>query len=472
MQEQAAAASAVLPPLPSGYHSCSPDHSPAGAMVGPMRTPRGGFGLPFGSLAALVQRSPAQSVQSAHSIAVPVAHAGHAAADGAHHTLGTPWPLRRRRCCCFLVFAPLVAAAALLATSTSPLRDAIPPLTVVVTAAAGTPAPPAPQSPAPAKATQSPPAPPPPTASPTAASASPALAATVSPPPPPPPRLIAIGDLHGDWEWSLQSLKLAGVVNSSLQWAAGTDHLVQTGDIVDRGSSSLRLVWFVEQLKREAAASGGTVSTLLGNHELMNLQGDFRYAPLDELRALGEGSATAGQRRWAAQWGPTGAVGQLMRREREVVVAAGEGMCRSAFVHAGLRPAHLVRGREKDAADPLHGLLLWLRQALGGPGSGAQDERYRWLFGEDGTFWDRTHSMALEQSACPLVTGALKQLKAYRLVIGHTVQADMRTRCGGRLHLIDVGVSRAYAGRAAAWECKDGVASQIMRDGTRRRLDP
>ena len=41
---------------------------------------------------------------------------------------------------------------------------------------------------------------------------------------------------------------------------------------------------------------------------------------------------------------------------------------------------------------------------------------------------------------------------------GHTVQpGGMTTRCAGRLHLIDVGVSDAYIGRGAAWSCEEGT---------------
>lgn len=56
---------------------------------------------------------------------------------------------------------------------------------------------------------------------------------------------------------------------------------------------------------------------------------------------------------------------------------------------------------------------------------------------------------------------------ANRMVIGHTVQeGGMATRCGGGLHLIDVGISSRYVGRGAAWSCEDGVVRAHYEDRT------
>ena len=41
------------------------------------------------------------------------------------------------------------------------------------------------------------------------------------------------------------------------------------------------------QLQQEAKDAGGAVHTLLGNHELMNLNSQFAYVSREELAALG-----------------------------------------------------------------------------------------------------------------------------------------------------------------------------------------
>src|SRR4030042_2360365 len=50
-------------------------------------------------------------------------------------------------------------------------------------------------------------------------------------------KIIAVGDLHGDYENFVLILKNPKVrlVDDNLHWIGGKTHLVQTGDIMDRG---------------------------------------------------------------------------------------------------------------------------------------------------------------------------------------------------------------------------------------------
>ncbi|GAB4828015.1 Synaptotagmin-like protein 2 [Ancistrocladus abbreviatus] len=93
---------------------------------------------------------------------------------------------------------------------------------------------------------------------------------------PPPDRLVAIGDIHGDLGKFKQSLTLAGLINASDHWCGGSATVVQVGDVLDRGGEELKILYFIEKLKRQAARSGGSIITMNGNHEIMNVDGDFR----------------------------------------------------------------------------------------------------------------------------------------------------------------------------------------------------
>lgn len=47
-------------------------------------------------------------------------------------------------------------------------------------------------------------------------------------------RIVAIGDLHGDYEHALTILKFADVVDKDGKWSGNVDVLVQMGDVMDR----------------------------------------------------------------------------------------------------------------------------------------------------------------------------------------------------------------------------------------------
>ena len=93
----------------------------------------------------------------------------------------------------------------------------------------------------------------------------------------PSPRVVAIGDVHGDFDAFRGILEHAGIVNPAGRWIAGNTTLVQTGDLTDRGPKVRAVLNFIIDLEKQAAAAGGRVEVLLGNHEAMNMIGDGRY---------------------------------------------------------------------------------------------------------------------------------------------------------------------------------------------------
>ena len=57
-----------------------------------------------------------------------------------------------------------------------------------------------------------------------------------------PERLIAIGDIHGDFRAAKKALKLAGVIDGDNQWIGGETWVVQTGDQLDRGDDEEKIL--------------------------------------------------------------------------------------------------------------------------------------------------------------------------------------------------------------------------------------
>ena len=90
-------------------------------------------------------------------------------------------------------------------------------------------------------------------------------------------RIVAVSDIHGAYGALVETLQEADVVDKRLAWSGGKTHLVITGDLLDRGPDSRRVMDLVMRLEIEAPRAGGRVHQLLGNHEVMNLIGDLRY---------------------------------------------------------------------------------------------------------------------------------------------------------------------------------------------------
>ncbi|KAL8270387.1 hypothetical protein Esti_005711 [Eimeria stiedai] len=250
-----------------------------------------------------------------------------------------------------------------------------------------------------------------------------------------PGRVVAVGDLHGDAENALLLLDALEVVDKKTKkWKGGSTLLVQTGDIVDRGPDGKVLYDLFEGWKRQAQAAGGKVVTLLGNHDAMNICGDFRYVHPRETTQFGGLSS----RRLA--FSEHGHYGALLLSLASAVRING-----MIFSHAGVTPAFAGLG--------LRGLHELLSAELRG-GCSLHYKKHRgyspeslFATGDDGPLWTRLYTLSPSHEGCPALTKALLLLQADVMVVGHTVQESLsvETRCGGRLIAIDTGVSRYVA---------------------------
>ena len=87
------------------------------------------------------------------------------------------------------------------------------------------------------------------------------------------------------------------------QWIAGKAVLVFTGDLIDKGPHSLKVVQLAAALRKAAAESGGQVVTLLGNHEAEFLADPSEKKVKDFAQNLrGAGLTPEMSRRAEAKW--------------------------------------------------------------------------------------------------------------------------------------------------------------------------
>jgi hypothetical protein len=86
-------------------------------------------------------------------------------------------------------------------------------------------------------------------------------------------RIIAVGDIHGDYDNFVTILQKTGILSEKLHWIAEQTHFVQTGDIMDRGPHAKKAFDLMMRMEKEAQEAGGMVHFLIGNHEEMNITG-------------------------------------------------------------------------------------------------------------------------------------------------------------------------------------------------------
>ncbi len=95
-----------------------------------------------------------------------------------------------------------------------------------------------------------------------------------------------IGDIHGCAAAMRALLRRIGLVDAEAAWSGGDATLIFVGDFVDRGPDGLAVLDDVVRLEREAAAAGGAVAGLLGNHDAMFL--GVRVLGAEAMPGLGQ----------------------------------------------------------------------------------------------------------------------------------------------------------------------------------------
>lgn len=265
-------------------------------------------------------------------------------------------------------------------------------------------------------------------------------------------RILSIGDLHGDFIQTSGILRNLGLMDAEGGWAGGQDVLIQTGDIADRGNQEMDVYKALFRLQDEARVSGGEVIMLLGNHELMNLQGD--YSSANVLDSAGLGGSVAKR---TAEFGPTGWLGKQLRQRGQVVARIGEkyGFTYPVlYAHAGILPAvaealdhrsnsSSVEDAGQQAADALNAAVR--RRLSNRTWAEIRDDNSTY-FAETGPFWTRHLARSLDTGLCVELEQSLRIFGTTRMVVGHTPQADGKVhhRCRGRLVLADTLISSAY----------------------------
>jgi len=292
-------------------------------------------------------------------------------------------------------------------------------------------------------------------------------------------RIIAIGDVHGDEGALIACLRMSECIDGDGNWCGGTTNVVQIGDILDRGDEERGCMERLFNLKVQAAAAGGAVHVLLGNHEAMNVDWDFDYVGLggfdgwesrDQLHTKPSSflsnvfsSVASGLRgssiprilkdRAKAFTVGTG-FAALTLSEMPLVIQIGDTVC----VHGGLELRHLDSG--------LHLLNEEVSQWLRGSAP-----RPPLIDDETCPIWNRSFSAPadrpLTEKNARKLEYVLSAMGASRLIVGHTPQIgginSFVSNLGYEVWRTDTGMSRWV--KNGPIECLE-----ILADGSARVL--
>jgi hypothetical protein len=247
-------------------------------------------------------------------------------------------------------------------------------------------------------------------------------------------RIIIIGDIHGDLKRFKNILIDAKIINNNLEWIAEPSNtiVVQLGDQIDSANRTNNvnnwevledtdMLYFSNTLDNIAISKGGRVISLIGNHELMNTQGNFSY--------VSNKSKKEGRNK---DYLPNGKLSSILSK-RPVVLKIGKLF----FCHAGLKKIHIdvLMNHNKDISYINSLWKKYMQGELNDPDDMILFEKL--LINYNGILWNRV----LDTKEENIYT--LNAVQCIYMFIGHNT-VEKVSLLNGTTWFVDTGISRAY----------------------------
>jgi hypothetical protein len=250
------------------------------------------------------------------------------------------------------------------------------------------------------------------------------------------PRVVAVGDVHGGFPQMADTLETLKIARRDahdpmvLHWCGGNTVLLFIGDLVDRGLFAKDVMDQVNSLQKQAPTTGGRVITLIGNHEIMLLNGTVkaRAAEPGHKEQVGSQMTIDSFRNGGLDFdqvvSPQGRYGKWIRTWPMYAIVNGY-----LFVHAGLSD-------QKTTAKKI------LEQFRAGIESNTWDQGI--FVDKRGPFWNRGWWKKPD-----LVKYWRREFQVDGFVFGHTIgalgNAGLIDIQGKEVISIDIGMTPMYA---------------------------
>lgn len=237
-----------------------------------------------------------------------------------------------------------------------------------------------------------------------------------------PDKLLVLSDIEGNFKAFRKILQANGVIDNNLNWSYGTGHLVCNGDFVDRGKQVMEVLWLIYKLEQEAKEAGGYVHFVLGNHEIMNFNGDIRY-----VNAKYKNSAALIKKDYSTLMAENSEIGRWLST-KNIVLKIGAVL----FVHGGISDKILDLNMSLDSINSM-ARDYYFKDSIARKSS---DVSLRYIYDYDlSPFWYRQYYLKEKQKMVAGVNGVdtvyktseavidsvLSRYKVNHIVTGHTI---------------------------------------------------
>ncbi|MCF7918311.1 MAG: metallophosphoesterase [Candidatus Cloacimonetes bacterium] len=252
-----------------------------------------------------------------------------------------------------------------------------------------------------------------------------------------PPKFLALSDLHGNLDGTLELLRAGGVIDLNYNWSYD-GWLIIDGDILDRGEDTTKILWLLFHLWQQAEESGnGKVIPLLGNHETMSLREK-------EHKMEGKYALTCGlmSKTYNELYGTDSFIGQWMRSWQTVLILE-----KYLFVHGGVSPGLAEKYPDIDEVN----------QMITTHYQGIEVEKIDYLFSNNGPFWYRGYfydEKKWELSTPEIMNKILGTYELETIIVGHTTHAQIQITSNQQVIAIDAGLKYQESGQALLFKDK------------------
>jgi hypothetical protein len=249
-------------------------------------------------------------------------------------------------------------------------------------------------------------------------------------------KIGAVSDIHGQYDTFIKLLKNNGVIDTQEKWSFGNGHFVVAGDIFDRGPQVTEVLWFLYDLEKQAEKSGGKLHVLLGNHDVMVLNGNLRsvHPKYKEISKILETP-------FNTLFNEGTVLGDWLRT-RPVLVKVNNIL----FTHGGLHPDFVNKGMS------LHQINNVFKQQL--IESELPKERTAigdYLHRNNGPIYYRGYFQG-QLATDAQINQLLTHFKIKNIVVGHTTHKQIETRYNGKVIVIDANMKSGSMGEMLLWQ--------------------